>query len=309
MSPARTYASPKTSLSHSPRHAKLISQLIRAGHTIIPLEPKSLDSLIKWEQYKNRRPKETTMYKWFIAQPDAAIGLVTNPQGNVAALYCKTGPFPEDKEWCKVDKGRLFWYPCNEELPHGQDYAPNISVPWIISVSEVPKVNNTTFPTPEELKKMIAESGKRGHDKQTKKDTAPPAKNNRPDWWLFIKHCAFMNEYHRLKFTPMWDKKWLLARHYASNMQHSNLGSSAPAASLGIPPDREKAIYKEVSAPSTCTKIVASGFNCKYYDHQKHTCMKSKNAHTPFGMISEKQFEESTQKTQQQQQLSHQPQH
>ena len=306
MSQARNYASPKTSLLHSPRHAKLISQLIRAGHTIVPLDPKSLDSIVKWEQYKNRRPKESTMYKWFTAAPDAAIGLVTNPQGGVAALYCKTGPYPEVKEWNTVSKGRLFWYPCNREIPHGNDYAPNMSVPWIISVSEVPKVNNMPFPTPEELKTMIAESGKRGHQKQEKKAVI---KNDRPDWWLFIKHCHFMNEFHRQNNRLTEGTKSTYARHYASNIIHSNLGKGAPCASLGIPIARENTIYHEVAAspPSTCAKIVASGFQCKYYDYQKHTCMKAKNAHTPFGMVSEKQVDE--QRIQQQKQLSHQPQH
>lgn len=55
------------------------------GYSVIPLEPGSVDPLIPWEEFQERRPIDAELVAWF-GNTDNNIGIVTGPISGIAVV-------------------------------------------------------------------------------------------------------------------------------------------------------------------------------------------------------------------------------
>lgn len=66
----------------------LALQFLRAGISVIPLEPKGKRPLIQWTEYQTRMPTETEVRGWWAKHPDANIGGVTGKVSGIGVVDC-----------------------------------------------------------------------------------------------------------------------------------------------------------------------------------------------------------------------------
>ena len=61
-------------------------EYIKQGWSIIPVEPRGKKTLIKWEEFQNRKASETELRQWLIKWPDMNLGIVTGSISNLAVV-------------------------------------------------------------------------------------------------------------------------------------------------------------------------------------------------------------------------------
>lgn len=112
---------------------------LELGWSVIPLEPASKKSLIKWKQYQTERADAAQLQKWFTKWPDANIGIITGPVSHIFVvdidspegleLLCQHGELPDTAKVLTSKVGHLYFsYPENQDVKNTTGLVAGVDV-------------------------------------------------------------------------------------------------------------------------------------------------------------------------------------
>lgn len=253
--------------------SQLLARAVVNGWSVVPLIHGTKRPIVPWSEYRYVRPSLSTIYHWAEQFPKTDLGLITGEVSNVIVLDYDGPPYPEEN-WLftETPHGRHYFFDWETaQLRHGLRLQPNLDIPILVRLYDIPRINKNIRPN-------IPEAFWTARTPRTSSLPTDPVDDNAPPYEALL-NCAFI-QWFREKRETNWDGRYPLARAYANNAR----GTKDPDLSLGPAYRHQADIIERPGPPTRCLTIYRNGFKCPRIDRSTGMCSIAPDVITPLSL-------------------------